>query len=132
MSEGGSAVVYDYKGGWAPPSARWLADGSLQVALYMLAVEQLLGVRVVGGLYQPLSGEDLRARGALERDSGVELECVRTDWLDSSELAELLEQVRAAAHRAAAEAARGELQARPPTCAFRGGCMYPAICRCER
>ncbi len=132
VSADGSAVVYDYKGGRAPASARWLADGSLQVALYMLAVEQLLGLRVAGGFYQPLSGEDLRARGVLERDSGLELDCVRTDLVDSSELAELLEAVRAAAHRAAAEAARGELDARPPTCAFRGGCMYPAICRCER
>jgi RecB family exonuclease len=132
VGEDGSAVVYDYKGGKAPPSARWIADGSLQVALYMLAVQQLLRLQAAGGFYQPLSGEDLRARGVLDRDSGLELDCVRTDVRDSSELAELLEQVRAAAHRAAGEAARGELEPRPPTCAFRGGCMYPAICRCER
>ena len=86
----------------------------------------------VGGFYQPLSGEDLRARGVLERDSGLELDCVRTDLLDSSELAELLEQVRAAAHRAAARLPAASSRPRPPTCAFRGGCMYPAICRCER
>jgi len=37
--------------------------------------------------------------------------------------------VLAAAREAAAQAARGELEPRPPTCAFKGGCRYPAICR---
>jgi len=32
---------------------------------------------------------------------------------------------------AAAQAGRGELEPRPRTCAYRGGCMYPTICRCE-
>ena len=27
---------------------------------------------------------------------------------------------------------RGELEARPGTCAWEGGCSYPSICRCER
>jgi hypothetical protein len=35
------------------------------------------------------------------------------------------------AREAAAQAARGELEPRPRTCAFKGGCLYPAICRCE-
>ena len=34
---------------------------------------------VVGGFYQPLTGEDLRARGALDGDAGLELECMRSD-----------------------------------------------------
>ncbi|HEV3047625.1 MAG TPA: PD-(D/E)XK nuclease family protein [Solirubrobacteraceae bacterium] len=128
----GTAVVYDYKGGRAPAGARWIADGSVQVALYMRAVEQLLGLEVAGGFYQPLTGEDLRARGALDRDAGLELDCVRQDLLEHEQLRELLEQATALARRAAAEAARGELESRPQTCAFRGGCMFPSICRCER
>ncbi len=128
----GEAVVYDYKGSRAPAGARWIKDGNLQVALYMLAVEELLGLRVLGGFYQPLSSEDLRARGVLDGEAGIELECVASDAFTYAEVREVLEQAGAAARAVAAEAGRGELQARPQTCAFRGGCMYPTICRCER
>ncbi len=132
VGAGGEAVVYDYKSSKAPPAARWIKDGNLQVALYMRAAERLLGVQVVGGLYQPLSGEDLRARGVLDGDSGVEIECVRPDVRDHADVQELLAEALAAAQQVAAQAGRGELEARPQTCAFRGGCMYPTICRCER
>jgi ATP-dependent helicase/DNAse subunit B len=128
----GEAVVYDYKGGRAPAGARWLRDGSVQVALYMRAVEDLLHLRVVGGFYQPLTGEDLRARGVLDGDAGVELAAVRSDVLEHDDARELLAGAVAMAVTAAGEAGRGALQARPAPCAFRGGCMYPSICRCER
>ncbi|HTW42331.1 MAG TPA: PD-(D/E)XK nuclease family protein [Solirubrobacteraceae bacterium] len=132
VGAGGEAAVYDYKGGRAPAGARWLSDGDLQVALYMCAVEQLLNVQAVGGFYQPLTGEDLRARGVLDGDAGQGLACVSTDVREHADVRELLAHVLAAARAAAGEARRGELQARPQTCAFRGGCMYPSICRCER
>jgi ATP-dependent helicase/DNAse subunit B len=132
VSEAGDAVVYDYKSSRAPAAARWLKDGDLQVALYMRAVEGLLGLRAVGGFYQPLSGEDLRARGLLEEGTETGLECMTQDLRESSELRELLAEAVSAAAEAAAEAGRGELAARPETCAFRGGCLYPTICRCER
>jgi PD-(D/E)XK nuclease superfamily len=132
VSDSGDAVVYDYKGSSAPAGARWLKDGSLQVALYMRAVEDLLGLRVVGGFYQPLSGEDLRARGVLDGDAGLQLDSVTPDVYEHSEVRALLEAAVAAAREAAAEAARGELAARPQSCAFRGGCMYPTICRCDQ
>jgi ATP-dependent helicase/DNAse subunit B len=132
VSEDGLAVIYDYKTSRALPSARWVKDGSLQVALYMRAVEQLLGLRAAGGFYQPLSGEDLRARGVLDRDSELELGCMTPDVRDHADFSALLEQALAAAAQVAEEAGRGDLEARPETCAFRGGCKYPTICRCER
>ncbi len=60
-------IVRDYKSGakrdtW--PAARWVSDRQIQVALYMIAAQRLLGVRAVAGFYQPLSGEDRRPRGA--------------------------------------------------------------------
>jgi len=126
---GGEAVVYDYKGRTATPGAKWLERGELQVALYMRAVEELLGARAAGGFYQPLSG-DLRARGVLDADSGVSLQVVSSDRREAGEVRELLEQAVAAAQEAAAQAMRGELEPRPQTCSPRGGCAYPAICRC--
>ncbi len=131
VSEEGEAVVYDYKAKAAPPAAKWIGDGNLQVALYMRAVESLLGVSAAGGFYQPLSGSDLRARGLLDGESGVELECVRGDVREHSEVRDLLDEALAAARQAAAQAAEGALQARPQSCAYQGGCRYPTICRCE-
>jgi RecB family exonuclease len=132
VGPGGEAVVYDYKGAYVTPAARWIEDGKVQLALYMRAAERLLGLRVVGGMYQPLGGGDLRARGALDGTAGVQLECVRTDVLDAGELDALVEDAVALARRAAGEAVAGAIQARPRTCAYTGGCEYPAICRCGR
>jgi PD-(D/E)XK nuclease superfamily len=133
LAPGGEAVVYDYKGTLAPPLDRWVAERSFQAALYMRAVEALPDVRAVGGFYQPLSGRDLRARGVLAQGEGVELECVRGDAREPTEVHELVEEVLGAARAAAVQARAGELEARPQTCGFGGsGCVYPQICRCER
>lgn len=129
---GEAAVVYDYKGARVTPGARWIEDGKIQLALYMRAAERLLGVRVVGGLYQPLGGVDLRARGVLDAGAGVGVECVRTDLMEGAEIEELLAQALALARAAAAQAVAGEIEARPATCAFTGGCSHPAICRSGR
>jgi hypothetical protein len=132
VSDGGDAVVYDYKASRALPAAKWIKEGSLQVALYMRAVEQLLGLPAAGGFYQPLSGEDLRARGVLDGERDLGLECVRPDVCEHEDVQELLEEAVATATAAAAEAGRGELGPRSHTCAFRGGCKFPTICRSER
>jgi ATP-dependent helicase/DNAse subunit B len=132
VGTGGEAVVYDYKGRSAPPGARWVGDGAFQVALYMRAVERLLGHTAIGGFYQPLAGRDIRPRGVFDDDSSVELDCVRPDRLAHEELLELIDQCLSAARRAGAEARAGALEPRPDTCAYRGGCSYPTICRCER
>jgi ATP-dependent helicase/DNAse subunit B len=133
VNESGEAVLYDYKSSADPSQAvaRWIGDGKIQLALYMLAVEQLLDLRVVGGFYQPLSGAKPRARGVLDEDSAVELDCVRGETRPHEEVRALLGDALDAALRAASQAGRGELEARPQSCAFRGGCEFPAICRCE-
>lgn len=134
VTPAGEAVVYDYKGARVTPGARWIEDGKIQLALYMRAAERLLGVRVVGGLYQPLGGLDLRARGVLDAGAGagVGVECVRTDLFERSELDVLVQDAIGLARRAAAQAVAGAIEARPLTCAFTGGCSHPAICRSGR
>jgi hypothetical protein len=131
VGEGDAAVVYDYKGRNVPPADRWIREGYLQLPLYMVAVERLLGLRVVGGFYQPLAGADLRARGVLDVDGGVEIDCVRSDMREHAEVRSLLSEAVARASEAATQAEHGEVVARPLTCAFGGGCMYPSVCRCE-
>ena len=133
VAPGGEAVVYDYKSASPAPPDRWLGERNFQIALYMRAVEQLLGARGAGGFYQPLSGRDLRARGVLAEGEGVALECVRGDVRPAAEVRELVDAIVAAARTAAARGARGQLESRPATCGFGGsGCMYPSICRCDR
>ncbi len=131
--DGAGAVVYDYKGSHAPDAGRWARERSFQVALYMRAAELLPATHVAGGFYQPLSGRDLRARGVLELDAGIELDCVRGDTRERHDMQALLDDALAVAREAAAQARAGALQARPQTCGFGGaGCMYPTICRCEQ
>ncbi|HTR73249.1 MAG TPA: PD-(D/E)XK nuclease family protein [Solirubrobacteraceae bacterium] len=132
VGPGGEAVVYDYKGASVTPSARWIADGKIQLALYMHAARELLGLEVVGGMYQPLGGVDLRARGVLAASASFELDCVRTDVVDAGELDEIVSEALALARAAAAEAVAGAVDARPATCTYTGGCEYPAICRTGR
>ncbi|MCW3049429.1 MAG: ATP-dependent nuclease subunit B-like protein [Solirubrobacterales bacterium] len=130
-ASGAQAVVYDYKGRAAPAQARWVADGKLQVGLYMLALRDLLGIDAVGGLYQPLGAADPRPRGLLYDDADPGLDAVRTDRLDADAFARVLDGVERAAARAVAEVRAGALEPRPDSCAWQGGCSFPSICRCE-
>jgi ATP-dependent helicase/DNAse subunit B len=133
LSPGGDeAIVYDYKGKSAPPRAKWLSDGKLQMGLYMLAARELLGFDVVGGLYQPLGGDENRPRGAIEDGADPGLRTVGTDRLTSEELEELLGDVLDAALTVVAEIRAGRLEPRPQTCGWReSGCSFPSICRCD-
>jgi ATP-dependent helicase/DNAse subunit B len=134
VGEGAQAVVYDYKrrgGHSAPPGPKWHARRSLQVALYMRAARDLLDLKPAGGFYQPLTGEDLRARGALAED--VDAPCMKGDRYEPAELDALVEDVVGLARECASLAAAGRLEPRPQTCSPSGeGCMYPTICRCQR
>jgi RecB family exonuclease len=128
----GSAVVYDYKAsGSVDAAASWRQNGRLQPALYMLAVERLLGADPVAGLYQPLRARDLRPRGAVRADSDAGVALVDNDRLEPDQFRELIEDRLSAAVAAARELAAGALEPRPRTCGPNGRCRYPAICRCE-
>jgi RecB family exonuclease len=127
----GHAIVRDYKSG--PRRAehqggRWSTDRQLQVALYMIAVRQLLGLEPVAGLYQPLGGDDLRARGIFLEGSDVGTAIVANDSRTSAELDEALTEARDRALALADRIRSGELTPCPQTCS-RNGCSYPGICR---
>jgi ATP-dependent helicase/DNAse subunit B len=129
---GGEAIVYDYKGKGAPPQARWLDDANLQVGLYLLALPQLLDLEAVGGLYQPLGrDDDGRPRGLLLDGADPGLTSVSKDRLPSEEFEALLQEVLGAALQAVRGIRSGALVPDPTSCAYRGGCAHPTICRCE-
>ncbi|HET6867576.1 MAG TPA: PD-(D/E)XK nuclease family protein [Solirubrobacteraceae bacterium] len=128
---GGHAIVRDYKSGSARPEhqgARWATDRQLQVALYMIAVRELLGLEPVAGFYQPLGGGDMRARGVFLKGAAPGGRLVGNDGRDPDELAELLDEARVRALALAARLRAGSLEPCPATCS-RDGCKYPGICR---
>lgn len=127
--EHGHAIVYDYKGKQAPGAEYWATDRHFQVALYMRAVERLLGLRAVGGFYQPLGAVRQEPRGVLV--DGVAAAAQPGDIKSADEAQALIDAAIAGAREALDQARAGSLEPRSPTCAFRGGCRYPAICRCE-
>lgn len=129
----GKAVVRDYKSGKVGgyKASDWQKEGRLQAALYMLAVRELLGLEPVAGLYTPLGGEDRRSRGMARSSLAEELgtDLVRTDLVDDEQFDATLDWARAEIGRLAAEMRSGRLASCPGTCAYRGGCSHPSICR---
>ncbi|HTE60671.1 MAG TPA: PD-(D/E)XK nuclease family protein, partial [Solirubrobacteraceae bacterium] len=122
----GAAVVRDYKGRVVVGGVKWADELQLQVALYLLAVRELLGFEPVAGLYQPLVGRRLGARGLVRDD--VPGRYTRTDLVDADGFAAALEQARELAERTADDLHAGRLRPCPERCSSRG-CRYPAICR---
>ncbi len=130
---GRRAVVRDYKSGATRPGHRgsnWRAEHRLQVALYMLAVRDLMGLEPVAGLYQPLGGRDLRARGIYLGGAPVGAQLVANDARDPDELAADLSDAAERAVTLAARLREGRLEPSPSTCS-RDGCRYPGICRSQ-
>ena len=127
----GRALVRDYKSGAARPEqqgARWSTDRRFQVALYMIAVSELLGYNPVAGLYQPLGGADLRPRGVFLKGAPVGSGVVSNDGRDPQQLEEVLDDARTRAVALAGQLRSGVLEPCPETCS-RDGCRYPGICR---
>ena len=124
----GEAVVYDYKGRIAPPRRRkWIARrAACRWRCTCAPSSSCSALRVAGGFYQPLSGADLRARGVLDGDSGVELDCVRGDAREPTRCASCsTRRSRAAREAAARGAARASSSRGPQTCAFDGRLHLP-------
>jgi RecB family exonuclease len=126
VGPGGAAVVRDYKGRMVAGGAKWADERQLQVALYLLAVRELLGLEPVAGLYQPLVGARLAPRGLVRE--GVPGRYTRTDRVDADAFDAALERARELAERMAEELHAGRIAPCPERCSSRG-CRYPGICR---
>jgi ATP-dependent helicase/DNAse subunit B len=130
---GRRAIVRDYKSGTRRDEwngSRWQTDGQLQVALYMLAARELMGLDPVAGLYQPLGGNDLRGRGIYLEDAGVGDRLVATDAREPGQIDDALQDASHRAVELARQLRTGRLEPCPQTCS-RQGCAYPGICRSE-
>jgi RecB family exonuclease len=128
VGPGGTALVRDYKNSTGAPAAKWVPDARLQGALYAIAVRELLGLDPAGALYQPLSGADLRPRGAVRAGAPGSAGLVGNDVLDPEAFDVLMGEMTDLARDVAARMRAGEIAPCPERCTPRG-CAYPGICR---
>jgi ATP-dependent helicase/DNAse subunit B len=132
---GKRALVRDYKSGrvLSYKLADWEREGRIQAGLYMLVVEELLGLEPAAGLYTPLGGQDRRSRGLVRGDLADEVgsDVVSNDLVEEDEFGAHLDRVRDRVGEVAGAMREGRLESCPATCAYRGGCSYPTICRVE-
>ena len=99
----------------------------------MLVVEEVLGLQPAGGVYLPLGGDERRARGALDAELAAELgdDFFDNDLLPARSSPSCNERARERIGEAAAGMRAGRLCSTPDSCAYRGGCSHPSICRVE-
>lgn len=126
-TDGGKAIVRDYKRRGGPRGARWAQDRRIQVALYALAVRERLGLEPVAALYAPLAGRDLRPRGIVRE--GVPGGFVDSDVMPDEEFDALLRELADLAAEAGADLRAGRIRPCPELCSPGGGCAHPGICR---
>jgi hypothetical protein len=112
--------------------AKWAPDGRLQVALYMLAVRELLGLEPVAGFYQATSGAEQEMRGVVREDSPLAVHAKKTDRVSAEELDAVLARAAADAEEVARCLLAGALEGKPESCGWESKCQYPEVCRCER
>ena len=131
----GWALVRDYKSGKTEKykGSDWERERRFQAALYMLAVERALGLKAAGGVYVPLSGRDRRPRGLLRDDLAAQQgsDFFDNDRVDPESFDERIAWARSAIHDTAESMRAGQICSLPDSCAWRGGCSYPSICRAE-
>jgi hypothetical protein len=128
----GTAVVTDYKSGVVHSEwhgSNWSQQRQLQVALYMLLVRRGLGLEPIGGLYQPLRGGTVAARGVFLAEADPGKRYVNGDRKSREEIEEILQWAEREAVGLAGRLRAGDLTPSPATCSHRGGCAYPGICR---
>ena len=130
VDDAGHAAVIDYKGSQAYPVAKWAPEGRLQVALYMLAVREILGLQPAAGFYQATS-RDQEMRGVVREDSPLAELAISTDRRSPEDLEAVLAEAATEAEEVARRLMSGALEAKPGSCGWENRCQYPEVCRCE-
>lgn len=132
----GHGLVRDYKSGKVEKykAADWKRERRFQAALYMLVIERVLGLHAAGGVYVPLGGTERRPRGMVSAELAAQIGSgfFANDVHPEAEFGHTIEWAREAIAEVAGRMRSGALESCPDTCAWRGGCSYPSICRVEQ
>ena len=140
----GRALVLDYKLSSKVSAREKLEEeAKLQLQLYLIAVAELWGTEIVGGLYHPLRGtSERRPRGLVIEDAATDLGGYRlskTDRVSAEEFDELLADARRRAGAIVARMRTGQIERDPgPRLGLRDHgicpqfCDFAPICRRDR
>jgi ATP-dependent helicase/DNAse subunit B len=141
----GVGLALDYKlAREVTPVAKFVEKGTLQLPLYLLALRELWGIDVVGGLYQPLRPtSNARPRGLIRKEDGehllTDISLYDGDLLPSEDFEAALNDAAARATRAVARMRSGDIDRDPgPPRGVKGHdqcpryCTFAPICRRER
>jgi len=132
----GNGLVRDYKSGKVDKykAADWQRERRFQAALYMLVVERVLGLHAAGGVYVPLGGTERRPRGMVSQELAAQIGSgfYENDVHPEAEFGQTIEWARETIAEVAERMRSGALESCPDTCAWRGGCSYPSVCRVEQ
>ena len=139
VSSDGKALIRDYKlSAKVVAGAKLLAEGKLQLPLYMLAVEGI-GLEPIGGLYHPLgASKDDRPRGLIVKEhkgslvpAGTEAQ-VGTDFIEEQEFDATVERAADRAREIVAAIRAGKIGRVPRDGKCPRWCGLAPICRMER
>ena len=136
-THGNRAIVRDYKTGRSRAdygATKWIDENRLQIAIYMLALREVRPeLEVVAGVYDPLAGSDPRPRGLLLEEARDDLGdgWTGTDWREREDFEAILDEARDSVSEVLDRMRDGDVRPCPDSCAWNGGCTFPAICRHE-
>jgi hypothetical protein len=141
----GVGLAHDYKvARQVSRVAKFVEEGKLQLPLYVLALRELWGIEVLGGLYQPLAPTtNARPRGLVRKEDGelllADLGLYDRDMLPEEEFEAALREAVSRATLAVSRMRGGDIDRDPgPPPGFKGHnqcpryCTFAPICRRER
>ena len=139
LGPGGEALVQDYKSGAnVEGGAGMLEKGKIQLQLYLLAVRELWGLDLAGGVYRPLGGtspDKRQPKGILRKELKEELAPLRPrpkDQLSDEDFEAALDAARTKAEEIIGQIQAGRVTRDPIDGRCPKFCGYQPICRRER
>jgi ATP-dependent helicase/DNAse subunit B len=130
----GRALVIDYKlSSRVSPRVKLEEEAKLQLQLYLVAVAELWGTEIVGGLYHPLRAtSERRPRGLVLEDTAADLAgygLSKTDQVEREEFDAMLADARRRAGEIVARMRAGQIDRDPgPREGLRDHGICPAFC----
>jgi ATP-dependent helicase/DNAse subunit B len=130
----GRALVLDYKlSSKVSPRLKLEEEAKLQLQLYLIAVAELWGAEIVGGLYHPLRAtSERRPRGLVLEEATAELAgygLAKTDSVNREEFEQMLADARRRAGEIVARMRAGQIDRDPgPRQGLRNHGICPAFC----
>lgn len=137
IGPGGEALVQDYKSGSKVEGGAGMLDrGKFQLQLYLLAVRELWGLDLAGGLYRPLGATSKREpKGLLRKELKSELEALDPrpgDHLSDEDFDAALDAAKQRAEAIIAGIRSGTVVRDPIDGRCPDYCTFQPICRRER